>query len=85
MFTMDILIWGEDEEVIHVNDKPSFYYHISEGVVYESLECHRGVGKSKEHYCWFKEAFVRNEGSLPLVAVFGADVVVTPIDVKLGE
>ena len=45
----------------------------------------RGVGEPKEHYCWFEEAFVRDEGSLPLVAIFDADVVIVPADVKFGE
>jgi len=45
----------------------------------------RGVGEAKEHNGRFKEAFVGDEGGLPLMSVFDADVVVTPSDVKLSE
>ena len=33
------LIRGECEEIVHVDDKPSFSDHVSEGVIYEALEC----------------------------------------------
>ena len=84
-FTMGFFVRGEDKEVIHVDDKPSFHNHVSEGVVHESLECRWGVGESEEHHSWFKEAFMCDEGSLPLVAILDAHVVVSPADIKLGE
>jgi len=37
-------VGGEDEEVIHIDDKPSFCNHVPEGVVYESLKSGRRVG-----------------------------------------
>ena len=43
------LIWGEDEEIIHVDNEPSFSNHISKEVIYEILECGRRVVKTKEH------------------------------------
>ena len=85
MFTMGLFIWEEDKKIVHVNDKPSFCNHVPEGIVHESLECRGGVGKSKEHYCWFEEALVRDEGGLPLVAILDVDVVITPVDIKFGE
>ena len=85
MSSMGFFVRGEDKEVIHVDDKPSFCNHVSEGVVHELLECHWGVGESEEHHRWFKEAFMRDEGSLPLVAIFDVHIVVSPADVKLGE
>ena len=84
-FAMGVFIRREDKEVVHVDDEPSFGNHVLEGVIHESLECHWGVGKSKEHYRWFKEAFVHDEGSFPLMAVLDANIVVSPADVKLGE
>jgi hypothetical protein len=39
-FFMEFVIWGEDEEVVHIDDKPSFSNHILEGVVHEVLEGH---------------------------------------------
>ena len=84
-FMMGFFVRGEDKEVVHINDKPSFGDHVSERVIHESLKCGRRVGKSEEHHCWFKEALVRDEGSLPLVAIFDANVVVPPANIKLGE
>ena len=84
-FVMSVFVRREDKEVVHVDDEPSFGDHVSEGVVHKSLERCGGVGKSKEHYHWFEEAFVCDEGSFPLMAVFDANVVVSPVDVKLGE
>ena len=84
-FSMGFFVGGEDKEVVHVNDKPSFSDHVSEEVVHESLESCRRVGKSEEYYCWFKEAFVRDEGSFPLVAVLDANIIVPPANVKLSK
>ena len=82
---MGFLIWGEDEKIVHINNEPPFHNHVLEGVIHESLERCGGVGESKERYCWFKEAFVRDKGGLPLVAVFDVDVVIAPADIKFGE
>ena len=84
-FTVGFFVWREDKEVIHINDEPSFSNHVSEGVIYELLESGWGIGESEEHDRWFKEAFVSDEGSLSLVAIFDVDIVVAPLDVKLGE
>ena len=78
-------VGGEDEEVIHVDDKPSFCDHVPEGVIHESLESGRGVGEAKEHDCWFEEAFVSDKGCFPLVSVFDADVVVAPSNIEFCE
>ena len=85
MFMMGFFIWGENKEVVHVYDKPSFGDHVSEGVIHESLECGWGVGKPKEHNSWFEESLMGDEGGFPLVAVFDADIVVAPLDVELGK
>ena len=85
MFPMSFFIGGEDKEVVHINNKPSFGDHVSERVVHELLKCGRGIGKSEEHHCWFEEAFVRDEGGLPLMAIFDANIVIPPTDVKFGE
>ena len=70
---------------IYINDEPSFSDHISKGVIHESLERCRRVGESKEHHGGFEESFVCDEGSFPLVAIFDADIVVSPADIKLSE
>ena len=84
-FTVGFFVGRKDEEAIHVDDEPSFGDHVSEGVVHESLERGWRVCESKEHDHWFEEPFMGNKGSLPLMAIFDLDVVITPSDVKLGE
>jgi len=78
-------IGGEDKEIVHIDDEPSFSDHISEGVVHESLEGGGRVGEAKEHDGGLKEAFMGDEGSFPLVSVFDADVVVAPLNIEFGE
>ena len=85
MFSMGFFVRGEDKGVVHINDEPSLGDHVSEGVVHKSLEGCRRVGKSEEHYCWFKEALVHDEGGFPLVAVLDANIVIPPANVKLSE
>ena len=79
------LIGGEYEEVIHVDDEPSFSNHVSKGVIHKALECGGGVVETKEHNGGFKQSFVDNEGCLPLMSILDVDIVVSPSDVELGE
>ena len=51
---MGDLIRGEDEEIIHVNDEPSFSDHVLEGVIYEMLKCDGRVVETEEHDSRFK-------------------------------
>ena len=85
MFLVGSRVRGEDQEVVHVDNEPSFRDHISEGVVHESLKGGRGVSETKEHDGGFKEAFVGDKCSFPLVSVFDVDVIVAPLDIKFGE
>ena len=73
------------EEVIHINDEPSFCDHISERVGHESLKSGGGVGHAEEHDSGFIESSVGNEGGLPLVAILDLDIVISPLYVKLGK
>ena len=52
---------------------------------YETLEGGRGVGETKEHDCRFKEAFVGDKGSFPLVSILDMDIVVSPSYIEFGE
>ena len=85
VFTMGFFVRGEDKEVVHINDESSFCNHVLEGVIHEPLKCCWGIGESEEHHGWFKEAFKRDEGGLPLVAIFEVNIVVSPADIKFGE
>jgi len=84
-FLMGSSVGGEDEEIVHIDDEPSFCDHIPEGVVHESLESGGGVGEAKEHDGGFEEAFMSDKSGFPLVSVFDADIVVAPSDVEFGE
>ena len=84
-FTVGFFVRGENKEVVHINDEPSFSDHVTERVVHESLERGGGVGKPEEHYRWFEEAFMCNKSGLPLVTVLDADIVIPPADVKLSK
>ena len=84
-FSVKVVVRGRDEEVIHVNDKPSFGNHVSERVIHESLEGGGGVAQAEEHYGGFEQSFVGDKGCFPLVSISDADVVVSPSDVKFGE
>jgi len=84
-FLMDSRVRREDEEVLHVDNKPFFGNHVSEGIIHESLKGGGGVGKSKEHDCGFKEAFVDDESCFPLVAVLDMNIVVSSMNIKFGE
>ena len=78
-------VGGEDEEVIHVDDKPPFSNHVMERVIHESLEGSRGVGKTEEHNCGFKQPFMGDKGCLPLVTILDLYIVVPPLNIKFGE
>ena len=82
---MGSLVGGEYEEVVYVDDKPSFNNHVSEEVIHKMLECGRGVVETEEHHGGFKQSFVGNEGCLPLVSILDVDIVVSPSNIKLGE
>ena len=84
-FLMEGGVRGVDEEVIHIDDKPSFGDHVAEGVVHELLKSGRGIGKPKEHDGGFEESLMGNEGRFPLVTVLNLYVVVSPANIKLSE
>ena len=84
-FLMEGSVGGVDEEIIHIDDEPSFGNHVAEGVVHESLKGSGGVGESEEHYCGFEKPLMGDEGGFPLVTVFDPYIVVSPPDVELGK
>ena len=44
----------EYEEIVHVDNKPSFSDHVLEGVIHEVLKYGRGVVETKEHNSGFE-------------------------------
>ncbi|KIK32593.1 hypothetical protein CY34DRAFT_101137 [Suillus luteus UH-Slu-Lm8-n1] len=46
----------ENENVIHINNHPSFGDLLLERLIHVGLECGRRIAKSKEHDFWFEES-----------------------------
>ena len=78
-------IGGVNEEVVHVNDKPSFHNHITKRVIHEALESGGEIGETEKHHHRFEESFMGDEGSFPLMSVFDSDIIVSPSNVELDE
>ena len=84
---LDIVVYflGEDKDVVHIDDDPSFAGFKYEEVVHHKLKGGRRVAESKKHYGGFKESFVGFEGRFPLISIFDTDIVISPSDVQFGE
>ena len=78
-------IGGEDEEVVHIDDKPPFRDRVMERVIHEPLEGSGCVSQTKEHNHGFKQPFMGDEGCLPLVTILDLYIVVPPLNIKFGE
>ena len=78
-------VGGVDEEVIHIDDEPSFGNHVTEGVIHEALEGCGGIGEPEEHHGWFEEPFMGDEGGFPLMSIFDPHIVVSPSNIEFGE
>ena len=74
-----------DEEIIHVNDKPSFCNHVAKGIIHKVLKDGRGISETEEHHSWFEESLMGNEDGFPLMSILDLDVIVSPLDIKFGE
>jgi len=74
-----------DGNIIYEHRRIPFCYIRAEYGIYHHLECRGGVGKAKEHDCGFEQSFWCKEGSLPFIAGFDLNVVVSLSDVELGE
>ena len=73
---MNTSIFGEDQDVIHVNHHPPFIDHVTKEIVHHSLEGRGGVAESEEHDSGFEQAMGTFECSFPLVTFLDAHVVV---------
>ena len=54
-------------------------------MIHECLKSRRGITEPKEHYSGFKEAEMRDEHHFPLVFLSDVNVVIAPLNIKLGE
>ena len=74
-----------DAQIIHVDLEPLFSYHIGEDGVHKCLKSWWGITETKKHDSGFKEAEGSDECGLPLILLPNADVIVSPLDIELGE
>jgi hypothetical protein len=81
----DIIICGSNDNIIHVNLDPSFLDFVLEYFIHHCLEGGWRVMQAKEHYCRLKQSFTSFECSFPLVTFFESDVVISPMNIELGE
>jgi len=72
-----------DQHVIHIDDQPSFRYHILENEVHKRLKSRRTVAKAEEHDERLEEAEGRDERRLPGVFSLDPDIVIPPTDIHL--
>ena len=84
-FSMGFGVRGGDEEVVYIDDKPSFSDHVLEGIIHKSLERGRRVAKAEEHDGWFKEPFMDDESRFPLMAVFDVNVIIPLANIELSK
>ncbi|KIL56723.1 hypothetical protein M378DRAFT_88907, partial [Amanita muscaria Koide BX008] len=83
----------KNQDVVHVDDYPSFIDHLYKVGVHHSLERGRGVAKSKEHDFRFEHSSVRKRrkirGGVPAATVtvsfLNSNIVVAPSKVQFGE
>ena len=72
-------------QVVHIHLEPSLGDHVCEDMIHECLKSQRSITEAKEHYSGFKEAERSDECCFPLVFLLNANVVITPLNIKLGE
>ncbi|KAG2075703.1 hypothetical protein BDR04DRAFT_1005360 [Suillus decipiens] len=75
----------KDEDVVHVDNHPSFIDFLLECSVHVGLECSGGVAQAKEHDIRLVEAKLSGKCSFPVVVRVNMDVVISRSDVHFGE
>ncbi|KAG5733786.1 hypothetical protein E4T56_gene8207 [Termitomyces sp. T112] len=77
--------FGVDENVVEVYAHYAFGNKVLEDVVHHCLEGGQAIGESKEHNKRFEQSPVGLEGSLPLVSLLDACIIVSLPDIQFGE
>ena len=73
------------QDIVHVDDEPSFCDHVSEGGVHNSLEGRWRVALAEEHHKQLIETIWSDECCFPLISFLDTNVVIPPLDIHLGE
>jgi hypothetical protein len=75
----------KDKDVIQVDTDHTLSDEILENVIHHGLEDGWAVSETEEHHQRFEESSVGAECSLPFITFLDTDIVVPPVDIKLGE
>jgi hypothetical protein len=75
----------KDEDVIQVDTDHTFGNEILENVIHHGLESGWTVSETEKHHQRFEKSSVGVECGLPLITFLDSDIVVTPMDIELGE
>jgi hypothetical protein len=74
-----------NKDVIEIDCNFDFSNQICEDGIHQYLESSGQVDEPKEHDTGFKKTLIHDEGCLPFIAFFDPDIVVAPLNIKLGE
>ena len=80
-----IEVQGEDKDVVHVYNKPSFFNFHPEYMIHERLECRRGITETEEHHRGFIQASFCYEGCFPAIFWMYSEIVVSLTNVEFHE
>ena len=75
--------------VVHVNangstEKFVLSYNQAKDVIHHRLEGSWGVSEAEEHNSWFKKAVTRFKCGLVFVALFDANIVISPANIQFS-
>ena len=84
-FMMIRKVIAMQENVVHIDFKPSFINFLAENIIHHVLKCGGRVAKSKEHDHWFKESTIGFESCFPFISFLEIDVVIAPADVQFSK
>src|SRR6266481_8173174 len=76
---------GIDQNVVHVYGHEAFINELLENVIHHGLEGSRAVGETEVHDQGFEKSTVHLEGCFPLITLFDAHIVISPMYVQLHE
>ncbi|KAF8235689.1 hypothetical protein L208DRAFT_1255352, partial [Tricholoma matsutake] len=74
-------------DVVHIDDEPSFVYHVLEEIIHHCLECcHRGtIGHPKKHDKQFEGSLTCGKCGLPLISFPNLYIIVSPSQIQFCE
>ena len=85
MFPVIRHVFGEDEDIVEIDDDLATGNKVSKERVHHSLKRSGRVRQPKEHNHRFEESAIGRKRGLPFVTFRNPYIVVSPAHIKLGE